>query len=276
MNMKNTDLKRIVIHLILISLFLGMGNLSSAQETVLIYTRNGEGYVHKNIEASVEALKEMVKEHNIEADVSDDPADFTRENLARYDALIFSNTNNDAFTSDEQRLAFVHYMEAGGRFVGIHSACGSERNWPWFWSMLGGTFIRHAHFQEFDLKAIDKDHSSVNHLGETWHWDDECYYMNHLNPANHVVLAADLTTVKDEKRSEYPAHIFGDLFPLAWCRETTNGRVFYTALGHEPEDYSDSKFLKHLWGGLQWVLEDEGEIDYSRATTQSVNLVESE
>jgi type 1 glutamine amidotransferase len=141
--------------------------------------------------------------------------------------------------------------------------------------MLGGTFIRHAPFQEFDLKVIDQSHPAVSFLEDTWHWDDECYYMNHLNPANHVVLAADLTTVKDEKRNEYPAHIFGDLFPLAWCRETTHGRVFYTALGHEPEDYSQPKFLKHLWGGIQWVLDEKGKIDYDRVTTQSVNLIKS-
>lgn len=273
--MKKVNLKRIAISLLVVFYFFGFGKFSVAQKTVLIYTRNGEGYVHENIEASVEALKKMVKEHNMEADVSDDPADFTRENLARYDALIFSNTNNKAFTSDDQRLAFVHYMEAGGNFIGIHSACGSERNWPWFWAMLGGKFIRHPEFQEFDIKVIDKSHPSVSFLGDTWHWDDECYYMNYLNPANHVVLAADLTTVGDEKREEYPANIFGDLFPLAWCRETTHGRVFYTALGHEPEDYSEPKFVKHLWRGIRWVLEDEGEIDYSRATTESVKLTKS-
>jgi type 1 glutamine amidotransferase len=268
-------MKQSIVLLLLIISFSVYSNPSFSQDRVLIYTRNGEGYVHENIKASVKALKKLAREHDVAVDVSDDPTDFTLENLAQYDALIFSNTNNDAFTSDDQRLAFVHYMEAGGRFVGIHSACGSERQWPWFWSMLGGTFIRHAPFQEFDLKVIDLSHPAVSFLEDTWHWDDECYYMNHLNPANHVVLAADLTTVKDEKRNEYPAHIFGDLFPLAWCRETTHGRVFYTALGHEPEDYSQPKFLKHLWGGIQWVLDEKGKIDYDRVTTQSVNLIKS-
>ena len=32
------------------------------------------------------------------------------------------------------------------------------------------------------------------------------------------------------------------------------GRVFYTALGHTAESYSEPFFLKHVAGGLDWVL----------------------
>jgi len=248
-----------------------------AQNRVLIYTHTGEeGFIHKNIKASVEALKKMTKEHQIKADVSDDPADFTRANLARYDALIFSNTNDEAFTSDKQRLALVHYMEAGGRFVGIHAASTSEPDWPWFWSMIGGKFVRHPKFQPFDLKVIDPSHPSVSFLGDIWHWADECYLMNHLNPANRVLLAVDLTTVRDDKLKEYPGDVFGDLFPLAWCRKTQHGRIFYTALGHESEDYSEPKFVRHLWEGIKWVLDDPGDIDFSRASATHIHRINLE
>jgi len=42
--------------------------------------------------------------------------------------------------------------------------------------------------------------------------------------------------------------------PLAWHHEAGGGREFYTALGHKPEHYSDEKYLKHLLGGIKWVL----------------------
>jgi len=58
---------------------------------------------------------------------------FTEENLKQYDALIFSNTNNKVFDTDAQKLALMRYTEAGGGFVGIHSACATERDWHWFW-----------------------------------------------------------------------------------------------------------------------------------------------
>jgi type 1 glutamine amidotransferase len=78
--------------------------------------------------------------------------------------------------------------------------------------------------------------------------------MNYLNPAIHVLLAADLTTVEDPKKSEYPGDVFGDLFPLAWYHVFEGSRVFTTSLGHLAEYYKDENFRKHLQGGIVWVL----------------------
>src|ERR1700744_3634456 len=93
---------------------------------VLIYTHNGKGYVHENIQASVDAMTAIVKQHGFQVDVSDDPAVFTPQNLKRYRVLIFSNTNNQAFVTPAQREAFQHFIESGGGLIGIHSASGSE------------------------------------------------------------------------------------------------------------------------------------------------------
>src|SRR5580658_2157119 len=117
---------------------------AAAQPRVLVYTRNytpdGKGYVHDNIASSVEAIKKMGAEKGFAVDVSDDPAVFTEANLKQYAALVFSNSNNQAFSTDDQHNAFKHYIESGGGFVGIHSASGSERDWPYFQQVLGGKF----------------------------------------------------------------------------------------------------------------------------------------
>jgi type 1 glutamine amidotransferase len=41
--------------------------------------------------------------------------------------------------------------------------------------------------------------------------------------------------------------------PIAWYQEIDGGRVFYTALGHTVEDFSDPLFLGHLAGGIDWA-----------------------
>ena len=225
------------------------------QKKILIYTRNGEGYIHDNIEASVKALQEICNGIKVETEISDNPESFTTENLERFDAIIFTNTNNEAFISDDQRNAFQKFIRSGGGFVGIHSACGSEREWPWFWAMLGGKFLRHPPLQPFDIKVIERNHPSTSFLPDIWKWEDECYYINNLNPDIHVLLAVDLTTIEDENRDEYPGSTFGDLFPLAWYHQFDGGREWYTALGHKPEQYSDSLFRQHLLGGIKWVLD---------------------
>ena len=80
---------------------------------------------------------------------------FTEENLKQYTFLLFANTNNDVFDTNEQRLAFRKYIEGGGGFVGLHSAVGTERNWTWFKMMLGGSFAWHPKFQPLTLKVIE-------------------------------------------------------------------------------------------------------------------------
>ncbi len=77
--------------------------------------------------------------------------------------------------------------------------------------------------------------------------------MTHLNPANHVLLAADLTTVDDDRSEDYPGETFGAYFPAAWYNTAHGGRQWYTALGHRSEHYRDPLFLRHLLGGIEWA-----------------------
>lgn len=225
---------------------------------VLVYTRNhvtgGKGFVHDNIAASVEMLKTLGQRGGFEVEASDDPKMFTDEKLRPFRALIFSNSNNEAFENDEQRDAFRRFIQAGGGFVGIHSASGSERKWPYYWAVLGGKFKRHAPMQPFKVLAVDTNHPATLHLGLTWNWTDEFYYSDNLNPRLHVLLTGDLTSVKDPPKTNYPGAVFGDHFPVAWCQEFDGGRQFYTALGHKIEHYSDAKFQQHVLGGILWTL----------------------
>jgi type 1 glutamine amidotransferase len=227
---------------------------------VLIFTKNGlslngeKGYVHENIPSSIKALEEICKLENIDTITSEDLSLFSDEGLAQFDAVIFSNANNEVFDTEEQKQAFQRYIRNGGGFVGIHSSNAVERDWPWYWAMVGGKFVRHAPHQEFEVVVIDPDHPSTEFLDKKWTVSDECYYSNNLNPDIHILLSADMMTVEDDKKSEYPNNVFGDYFPLCWSHEFEGGRQWYTALGHDAETYNDPTFRKHLRGGILWVL----------------------
>lgn len=245
------------MRIVLLAFVFGMSTVlanPAVKKRVLVYTKNGKGFVHSNITSSVKALKKIGEVNNWIVDVSDSPLVMNTENLAKYNCLIFSNTNNEIFESEEQRHAFVTYIQNGGAFVGIHIASGSERNWPWFHAMIGGLFIRHPAYQSFEIKVIDKSHPATVMLPEIWKKEDECYFMSELNPNIHVLLAADLRTVVDSEKEAYPGRVFGNYFPLAWCHEFEEARVFYTALGHDDKDYSDPLFIQHLTGGILWAM----------------------
>ena len=242
-----------------ITVLLGLAFLNACSpvnpKRVLIYTKNGEGYVHENISASVAALERICAAEGILTEVSDQPEVFTPENLVRFDAIVFSNTNNRGFDTELQKEAFREYIRNGGGFMAIHSANASERDWPWYRAMVGGKFLRHPPYQSFDVLVTDPDHISTSHLPARWTVEDECYYSYQLNPDIHVLLAADLTTVEDDRKSEYPGETFDQQFPLCWCHEFEGGRQWYSALGHDPSFYEDTLLINHLRGGLLWVLD---------------------
>ena len=230
-----------------------------AADKVLVYTRNftkdGKGFVHDNIAACAKAIKELGADNGFEAVVSADPAVFSADTLKRYKALVFANSNNEAFATEDQRAAFKAYIEGGGGFVGIHSSTGSEREWPYFQQVQGGKFLVHAPLQKFTIKVLDAKHPATAHLGKTWDWSDECYFFTNLNPELKVLLAVD-TSVPLAKFSQARPDL-GKLngeFPLAWCHETHGARAFYTSLGHKIEYYSDPTFRRHLLGGILWLL----------------------
>ena len=115
---------------ILVSLLVIMSLFADAQQgdvkwknvKVLVYTKNGKGYVHENIASAVKGIQKLGQEKGFTVVASDDPSVFTEDNLKQYTFLLFANTNNDVFDTNEQRLAFRKYIEAGGGFVGLHSA----------------------------------------------------------------------------------------------------------------------------------------------------------
>lgn len=168
-------IKTFVAFLTLLACLTAVALGASPESRVLVYTKNqvGKGlYVHNNIPASVTAIKKLGEENNFAVDVSEDPTVFTDQNLKRYKALIFDNTNNEVFGNEEQKSAFQRYIRAGGGFVGIHSATGSMRQWPWFWSVVGGKFCRHAKMQKFTVKVKDAKDPSTAHFPATFEWTD--------------------------------------------------------------------------------------------------------
>jgi type 1 glutamine amidotransferase len=229
---------------------------ASAQNRVLVYTHNGKGYVHDNIADSVAAIRKMGVENGFGVDASDDPGIFTDARLKQYKVLVFANSNNEAFDNDDQRAAFKRFIQAGGGFVGIHSASGSERNWPYFWEILGGKFVWHPKLQPFKVRVVDRNHPATKGMPASFLWEDECYFIGNLNPNIHPLLVTDPAKLIDPQRSKYPWTLVGKALPLSWYMQVDGGREFYTALGHKKEHYSNPILYRHILGGIRWAMGD--------------------
>jgi len=238
---------------------------------VLVYTKNGEGYIHDNIPSAVVGLQKLGMDNNFKVDVSDDPAVFTEENLKQYTMLIFPSTNNDVFDTDMQRLAFRRYIEAGGGFVGIHSVTGTERNWEWFKQLIGGTFSWHARNQQFTVKAIKPEHPSLKGLPKVWERKDECYFTKELYPGIEVIMAHDITTLNPNEQDKIKSFSapFGNLYPAVWYQHFDGGNMWLTTLGHDKENYQEPVFMQHILQGIEFVANATKKLDFNKAYAQS-------
>jgi uncharacterized protein len=257
-----------------VTITLSQEKLNWKKVAVLVYTKNGKGYVHDNIPSAVACIQQLGKQNGFRVDTASNAAVMTRENLKQYTLLIFPSTNNDVFDTDEQRLAFRHYIEAGGGFVGIHSVTGTERNWKWFKMMLGGTFSWHAKFQKFTVRTVDPTHPSIQGLPTTWSKEDEFYFAKELYPGPKVIMAHDITTL-DSRDSAQKALItknaggYAELYPSVWSYDFDGGHTWVTTLGHDKKDYSEPVYVKHILQGIRYIAGQVSNIDYKRAYASS-------
>lgn len=237
---------------------------------VLVYTKNGKGYVHDNIPSAVSCVQKLGKQYGFMVDTSRDASVMTENNLKQYSLLIFPSTNNDVFDTDEQRLAFRRYIEAGGGFVGLHSVTGTERNWKWFKMMVGGTFAWHANFQNFTARVIDPSHPSMVGLPKVWERSDECYFAKELYPGPRVLAVHDITTLNTRDTVQKNLILknaggYADMYPSVWYYDYDGGHTWVTVYGHDKKDYSDPVYVQHIFQGIRYIASKVKARDFSKA-----------
>lgn len=228
---------------ILLALFIQPG--LRKKTSVLVFSKTA-GYHHASIKQGQLAIMQLGKDNGFNTDTTSDAAVFTKKGLAKYKAVIFLSTTGDVL-NNEQQTVFEEYIKSGKGFMGIHGATDTEYDWPWYAKLVGAQFSDHPKQQEAKLLITDNTHASTAHLPATWQRKDEWYNFKNINPAIHVVMTVD--------EKSYSGGKHGDNHPIAWYHEYDGGRVFYTALGHTEESYADENFLKHLLGGIRYIIE---------------------
>ena len=230
---------------------------SSFDKKILVFSSTN-GYRHSAIPNGKAAIEKLGKENGFDVEATEDSLVFTEDNLKKYAAVVFLNTTGNILDY-KQEAAFERYIQAGGGYVGIHSATDTEYDWIWYAKLVGANFESHPKQQNAKLNVVDKTHASTKHLPDTWERFDEWYNFKNLNKDVHVLVKID--------EKSYEGGKMGDDHPMAWYHEYDGGRSFYTEFGHTEESYVDSNYLKHILGGIQYAI-GENKKDYSKAKTQ--------
>ena len=229
---------------IILSIIMTGCKVQQSSDQMLIFSAT-KGFRHKSIPDGIHALKLLALKNKIIPISSEDPALFTHDNLKKYKVIVFLSTSG-SFLNDEQKESFRKYIQNGGGFVGIHAATTSFYEWEWYNKMIGAWFINHPPIQPAMLIIKDNNHPSTKHLPERWEHTDEWYNFKSISPDINVLITVDEKSYKGGQN--------GNFHPVSWYHTFEGGRVFYTAMGHSGETYSDKLFLEHLEGGLKWAL----------------------
>ncbi|MFE6972809.1 ThuA domain-containing protein [Streptomyces sp. NPDC057682] len=211
---------------------------------VLVFSRTA-GFRHDSIPAGITAIQQLGAEGGFTVTATEDPAAFTPQNLAGYEAVVFLSTTGDVLDTAQQD-ALLAYVDGGGGFVGVHAAADTEYDWPDYEHLVGAWFKSHPAIQQARVVTEDRTHPATAHLGESWTRTDEWYnYRTDPRDGVHVLQSLD--------ESSYTGGEMGGDHPITWCHPQGSGRSFYTGLGHTAESYADADFRRLLLGGVQYA-----------------------
>ncbi|MEE2709867.1 MAG: ThuA domain-containing protein [Gemmatimonadota bacterium] len=155
-------------------------------------------------------------------------------NLDAYDLIVFYYTVGDI--SDAQKNGLLNWVASGKGYAGIHSAADSFRSCPEYRAMVGGHFVTHPKYRDYQVSVVDEGHFITDGLTEFMVRDEQ--YILDYDVRNHVLCSA--------------LHE-GGAMPVAWTKSWGEGRVFYLALGHDGDACGHETFRTLLQRGACWA-----------------------
>jgi len=245
---------------------------------LLVFTEGPAGLVrrtdrtqyvaHKSSPYCAKALEVMGKRTGAyEAVVSHDPSMFAAQKLKAFDAVVIANAflegklfrcpGRDRKEYAARQKAVLEFVQGGRGLLGIHVAAAEALGCPKYNEMLGGIHRGHAWHahQAVPIKLDDAKHPlNAAFGGKGFTINDDIYELAdpYARDRLRVLLSVD---VSKAPASETDYRYDGD-YPVSWIKTHGRGRVFYTALGHNPATFCNSKFLRHLLDAVQFALGD--------------------
>jgi len=218
---------------------------------VLYYTYSA-GYRHDVLPLSRTVLAELGNRSGVfDVTATEDASEFSTENLERYAAVMFF-TSGELPMSLAQKSALLSFVRSGRGFLGVHSATDTFYGWPDYLDLVGGTFNGHPWHQPVTIEVVDPSDPLVAFLGNSLHLNDEIYQISDFDyRGSRVLLRLDPGSV-DLGKAGVHRRFYG--WPLAWTRSYGEGRVFYTALGHEPSVWQDARYQRLLTNAILWSI----------------------
>lgn len=241
---------------------------SSGFEHSVISWKNGQpSYAEK-------VLLDLGAKNGWDFEFSKDGSKFSKDYLAQFDAVFFyttgdlcsEGTDKQPPMTPEGKQALFDYVKSGKGFIGTHSASdtfhtnnesqkGPDRylnhgdKADAYVRFLGGEFIKHGKQQDAKNAVTDAKFPGFENVGATYGFMEEWYSLKDFTPDIHVLSVIDAPAMTGAEYERPP-------YPSTWARKEGEGRVWYTAMGHREDVWTNPTFQSILIGGVKWALGD--------------------
>jgi hypothetical protein len=253
----------------------------SAEKKVLLFTKSS-GFEHQVIKVTdgqpsimEAALRGLAPNNGFVLNASKDGRIFDSSEFHSYDALVFfttgdlttPGTDKNPPMSPQGKQALLDAIQNGMGFVGVHAASDTfhtqpdppdlsnryiahgEQSDPYL-RMVGGEFIIHGQskdprLQTANVVVVDPKFPGLEGVKSPVSFNEEWYSLKDFAPDMHVISVLDTSTMNGNAYKRAP-------YPVVWARMQGQGRVFFTAMGDRPENWSNKFMLEVLAGGIRW------------------------
>jgi type 1 glutamine amidotransferase len=143
----------------------------------------------------------------------------------------------------EQSRGLCAAVRAGTGLAGIHGGMGDafrgDLDYEW---MVGGHFVGHPHVGEYTVRVTAPEDPVMAGLPREFVYRSEQYYLL-VDPAVRVLAETD-----------YAFDGIVCRMPVVWTKNWGKGRVFYSALGHDPSEFDAfPEVFAMTVRGLRWA-----------------------
>jgi len=263
----------------LLILFVAMTFTASAAPKKILFFTKSSGFEHsviswKNGQPSFaeKVLLDLGQKNGWEFTFSKDGSKFSLGYLAQFDTVFFYTTGDLCSEGNDKqppmtpagKQALFDYVRGGKGFIGTHAATdtfhtanestkGPDRylnhgtNADPYCCFIGGEFIIHGAQQVATNRVIDSKFPGFETVGDSFAFLEEWYSLKDFAPDDHALTVMDAPHMKGTMYDRPP-------YPNTWARKEGKGRVWYTAMGHREDVWTNPTFQKILVGGIKWSL----------------------
>ena len=198
---------------------------------VAFYSPDAEPDHVQFAEGALKFFSTLAARDNFTFESTSDWANMNDSYLKKYQLVIWLT---DSPTKAEQRLAFQHYMENGGAWLGFHAAGYNDEDthWQWYVDFLGGAVFHTNSWPPLPARLVvdDRTNPTTANLPEAFVAPANEWYVWKPSPR----LNKDVRVLMTFDPANYPLGlkdvlISGDL-PVVWTN--TKYKMTYMNMGH--------------------------------------------